>query len=168
MHSVCGINSVSQSVLCFKAAGVLQNCYNANIVKFDSIWWDELWACFSQVCVAQWNSEASSDSLVTQDLVQGEGQAVDVGDTVEVAFSGWLLQNHSLGQVIILNCVIVILFKEHFLNALWYFCTDESHWSKKKIMCNSSLHILIQEKFLLLNEAEWINTFPNCTQYVFL
>ncbi|XP_043094927.1 FK506-binding protein 15 [Puntigrus tetrazona] len=51
-----------------------------------------------EVCVARWNSEASSDSLVTQDLVQGEGQAVDVGDTVEVAYSGWLLQNHSLGQ----------------------------------------------------------------------
>ncbi len=56
--------------------------------------------------MARWNSEASSDSLVTQDLVQGEGQAVDVGDTVEVAFSGWRLQNHSLGQVIILNFVI--------------------------------------------------------------
>ncbi|XP_048044379.1 FK506-binding protein 15 isoform X3 [Megalobrama amblycephala] len=52
-----------------------------------------------EVCVARWNSEASSDSLVTQDLVQGEGQAVDVGDTVEVAYSGWLLQNHSLGQI---------------------------------------------------------------------
>ncbi|XP_016348832.1 FK506-binding protein 15-like [Sinocyclocheilus anshuiensis] len=53
----------------------------------------------SSVCVAQWNSEASSDSLVTQDLVLGEGQAVDVGDTVEVAYSGWLLHKHSLGQV---------------------------------------------------------------------
>ncbi|KAF4113236.1 FK506-binding protein 15 isoform X2 [Onychostoma macrolepis] len=52
-----------------------------------------------EVCVARWNSEAMSDSLVTQDLVQGEGQAVDVGDTVEVAYSGWLLQNHCLGQV---------------------------------------------------------------------
>ncbi|XDV20675.1 hypothetical protein PO909_025966 [Leuciscus waleckii] len=52
-----------------------------------------------EVCVARWNSEASSDSLVSQDLVQGEGQAVDVGDTVEVAYSGWLLQNHSLGQI---------------------------------------------------------------------
>ncbi|XP_067294787.1 FK506-binding protein 15 [Pseudorasbora parva] len=52
-----------------------------------------------EVCVARWNSEASSDSLVTQDLVQGEGQAVDVGDTVEVAYSGCLLQNHCLGQI---------------------------------------------------------------------
>ncbi|XP_050965038.1 LOW QUALITY PROTEIN: FK506-binding protein 15 [Labeo rohita] len=52
-----------------------------------------------EVCVAWWNSEALSDSLVTQDLVQGEGQAVNIGDTVEVAYSGWLLQNHALGQV---------------------------------------------------------------------
>ncbi|KAL1275089.1 hypothetical protein QQF64_027903 [Cirrhinus molitorella] len=52
-----------------------------------------------KVCVARWNSEDSSDSLVTQDLVQGEGQAVDIGDTVEVAYFGWLLQNHSLGQL---------------------------------------------------------------------
>ncbi|KAI2664647.1 FK506-binding protein 15 [Labeo rohita] len=51
-----------------------------------------------EVCVAWWNSEALSDSLVTQDLVQGEGQAVNIGDTVEVAYSGWLLQNHALGQ----------------------------------------------------------------------
>ncbi|XP_077096648.1 FK506-binding protein 15 isoform X2 [Siphateles boraxobius] len=56
-----------------------------------------------EVCVARWNSEASSDSLVSQDLVQGEGQAVDVGDTVEVAYSGWLLQNHSLGQIFVSN-----------------------------------------------------------------
>lgn len=62
----------------------------------------------SQVCVARWNSEASSDSLVTQDLVQGEGQAVNIGDTVEVAYSGWLLQNHTLGQVINFNFVVVI------------------------------------------------------------
>uniref|UniRef100_A0A673K5P2 Si:ch211-208h16.4 n=1 Tax=Sinocyclocheilus rhinocerous TaxID=307959 RepID=A0A673K5P2_9TELE len=51
-----------------------------------------------EVCVARC-SEASSDSLVTQDLDLGEGQAVDVGDTVEVAYSGWHLHKHSLGQV---------------------------------------------------------------------
>ncbi|XP_056123445.1 FK506-binding protein 15 [Rhinichthys klamathensis goyatoka] len=56
-----------------------------------------------EVCVARWNSEASSDSLVSQDLAQGEGQAVDVGDSVEVAYSGWLLQNHSLGQIFVSN-----------------------------------------------------------------
>ncbi|XP_051513488.1 FK506-binding protein 15 isoform X3 [Myxocyprinus asiaticus] len=52
-----------------------------------------------KVCIARLNTESSPDSLVIQDLVHGEGQAVDVGDTVEVAFSGWLLQNHSLGQI---------------------------------------------------------------------
>ncbi|KAK7173215.1 hypothetical protein R3I93_003128 [Phoxinus phoxinus] len=56
-----------------------------------------------EVCVARWNSEASSDSVVSQDLAQGEGQAVDVGDTVEVAYSGWLLQNHSLGEIFVSN-----------------------------------------------------------------
>ncbi|XP_051547033.1 FK506-binding protein 15-like isoform X2 [Myxocyprinus asiaticus] len=52
-----------------------------------------------EVCIARWNSEFLPDSLVTQDLVHGEGQAIDVGDTVEVAFSGWLFQNHSLRQI---------------------------------------------------------------------
>ncbi|XP_016130732.1 FK506-binding protein 15-like [Sinocyclocheilus grahami] len=66
-------------------------------LMFDS---EKSWPEFcKEVSVAQWNSEASSDSLVTQDLVLGEGQAVDVGDTVEVAYSGWLLHKHSLGQV---------------------------------------------------------------------
>ncbi|XP_039514485.1 FK506-binding protein 15 isoform X2 [Pimephales promelas] len=56
-----------------------------------------------EVCVARWNSDASSDTLISQDLAQGEGQAVDVGDSVEVAYSGWLLQNHSLGQIFVSN-----------------------------------------------------------------
>ncbi|CAB1318954.1 unnamed protein product, partial [Coregonus sp. 'balchen'] len=50
------------------------------------------------LCVARWNSEAAVDSLLTQDLLLGEGQAVDYGDMVEVAFTGWLLQNHNIGQ----------------------------------------------------------------------
>ncbi|XP_051981318.1 FK506-binding protein 15 isoform X2 [Xyrauchen texanus] len=52
-----------------------------------------------EVCIARWNSESLADSLVTQDLVHGEGPAIDVGDTVEVAFTGWLFQNHSLRQI---------------------------------------------------------------------
>lgn len=89
--------------------------------------------------MARWNSEAMSDSLVTQDLVQGEGQAVDVGDTVEVAYSGWLLQNHSLGQVIILNFVIVIIFKEHLHYGIFV-----------------QMDYIVSKHFLLLvNDAEW-------------
>lgn len=53
----------------------------------------------SQVCVARWNSQTCRDTLLTQDLVHGEGQTVSMGDTVEVALSCWLLQNHVVGQV---------------------------------------------------------------------
>ncbi|KAF5909752.1 FK506-binding protein 15-like isoform X1, partial [Clarias magur] len=49
-----------------------------------------------EVCVARWNSQTLTDTLLTQDLVLGEGQTVSMGDTVEVALSSWLLQNHAL------------------------------------------------------------------------
>uniref|UniRef100_A0A8C7J9W1 peptidylprolyl isomerase n=1 Tax=Oncorhynchus kisutch TaxID=8019 RepID=A0A8C7J9W1_ONCKI len=52
-----------------------------------------------ELCVARWNSETTVDTLLTQDLLLGEGPAVDYGDTVEVAFTGWLLQNHNIGQM---------------------------------------------------------------------
>ncbi|XP_048840020.1 FK506-binding protein 15-like isoform X2 [Brienomyrus brachyistius] len=52
-----------------------------------------------QVCLAKANSAPSLDSVVTQELVLGEGQRVEVGDTLEVAYSGWLLQNHAVGQM---------------------------------------------------------------------
>uniref|UniRef100_A0A4W5RM72 FKBP prolyl isomerase family member 15a n=1 Tax=Hucho hucho TaxID=62062 RepID=A0A4W5RM72_9TELE len=52
-----------------------------------------------ELCVARWNSETTVDTLLTQDLLLGEGQVVNYGDTVEVAFTGWLLQNHNIGQV---------------------------------------------------------------------
>ncbi|KAL7834706.1 hypothetical protein SRHO_G00289530 [Serrasalmus rhombeus] len=52
-----------------------------------------------EVCLARWNSQVCVDTLMIQDLLQGEGQAVDVGDTVEVVFTGWLFQNHTIGQM---------------------------------------------------------------------
>lgn len=52
-----------------------------------------------QVCVAKGNSAPSLESVVTQDLVLGEGQAVESGDSLEVSYTGWLLQNHTIGQV---------------------------------------------------------------------
>ncbi|XP_053473574.1 FK506-binding protein 15 [Ictalurus furcatus] len=52
-----------------------------------------------EVCVARWNSQTCRDTLLTQDLVHGEGQTVSMGDTVEVALSCWLLQNHAVGQI---------------------------------------------------------------------
>ncbi|XP_052572946.1 FK506-binding protein 15 isoform X4 [Peromyscus californicus insignis] len=52
-----------------------------------------------QVCVAKCNSSSSLDSVLCQDLVAAEGPAVDTGDSLEVAYTGWLLQNQMLGQV---------------------------------------------------------------------
>ncbi|XP_028635707.1 FK506-binding protein 15 isoform X3 [Grammomys surdaster] len=52
-----------------------------------------------QVCVAKCNSISSLDAVLCQDLVAAEGPAVETGDSLEVAYTGWLLQNHMLGQV---------------------------------------------------------------------
>lgn len=52
-----------------------------------------------QVCVAKCNSISSLETVLCQDLVAAEGPAVDTGDSLEVAYTGWLLQNHMLGQV---------------------------------------------------------------------
>lgn len=52
-----------------------------------------------QVCLAKVNCGGPVDSVLTQDLLLGEGQAVENGDSLEVAYSGWLLQNHTIGQV---------------------------------------------------------------------
>ncbi|KAL1776489.1 FK506-binding protein 15 isoform X1 [Sigmodon hispidus] len=52
-----------------------------------------------QVCVAKCNSSSSLDAVLYQDLVAAEGPAVDTGDSLEVVYTGWLLQNQMLGQV---------------------------------------------------------------------
>ncbi|XP_065803711.1 FK506-binding protein 15 isoform X2 [Muntiacus reevesi] len=52
-----------------------------------------------QVCIAKCNSASSLDSVLSQDLIVVEGPAVDVGDSLEVAYTSWLFQNHVLGQV---------------------------------------------------------------------
>ncbi|XP_058379787.1 FK506-binding protein 15 isoform X2 [Diceros bicornis minor] len=52
-----------------------------------------------QVCIARCNSASSLDAVLSQDLVVAEGPAVEVGDSLEVAYTGWLFQNHVLGQV---------------------------------------------------------------------
>lgn len=52
-----------------------------------------------EVCLAKVNSGRASDSVLIQDLVLGEGQAVENGDSLEVAYTGWLLQNHTTGQM---------------------------------------------------------------------
>ncbi|XP_072528509.1 FK506-binding protein 15 [Salminus brasiliensis] len=52
-----------------------------------------------EVCLAKCSSQTCIDSLVVQDLLQGEGQAVDIGDTVQMAFCGWVFQNGTIGQM---------------------------------------------------------------------
>uniref|UniRef100_A0A1A7W7I7 peptidylprolyl isomerase n=2 Tax=Iconisemion striatum TaxID=60296 RepID=A0A1A7W7I7_9TELE len=52
-----------------------------------------------EVCLAKANSTSSLDSVVIQDLSLGEGQAVENGDLLEVVYTGWLLENHTMGQV---------------------------------------------------------------------
>ncbi|XP_074526238.1 FK506-binding protein 15 isoform X2 [Halichoeres trimaculatus] len=52
-----------------------------------------------EVCLAKANSVASLDIVVVQDLSLGEGQMVENGDSLEVVYTGWLLQNHSVGQM---------------------------------------------------------------------
>ncbi|NWW09473.1 FKB15 protein, partial [Oreocharis arfaki] len=52
-----------------------------------------------QVCIAKYNSSPALDSVLCQDLLLGEGQGVEAGDSLEVAYTGWLFQNNSLGQV---------------------------------------------------------------------
>ncbi|XP_028270423.1 FK506-binding protein 15 isoform X2 [Parambassis ranga] len=52
-----------------------------------------------EVCLAKANSTSSLDTVVVQDLSLGEGQEVEHGDSLEVVYTGWLLQNHTIGQM---------------------------------------------------------------------
>ncbi|XP_016375894.1 FK506-binding protein 15-like isoform X2 [Sinocyclocheilus rhinocerous] len=52
-----------------------------------------------EVCLAKVNCSSALDSVLIQDLVLGEGQSVENGDSLEVAYSGWLLQNNTIGQM---------------------------------------------------------------------
>ena len=52
--------------------------------------------------MAKANSAASFKDVLVQDLSLGEGQAVENGDCLEVAYTGWLLQNYTIGQVMLL------------------------------------------------------------------
>ncbi|XP_053727152.1 FK506-binding protein 15 isoform X2 [Synchiropus splendidus] len=52
-----------------------------------------------EVCLAKANSSPSLDTVVVQDLSLGEGKPVETEDSLEVLYTGWLLQNHTLGQM---------------------------------------------------------------------
>lgn len=55
--------------------------------------------CDDQICLAKANSAASLEKTVAQDVSLGDGQAVKTGDSVELLYTGWLLQNHTTGEV---------------------------------------------------------------------
>ncbi|GAA6089094.1 FK506-binding protein 15 isoform X1, partial [Tachysurus ichikawai] len=52
-----------------------------------------------EVCLAKANCSSPLEMLVTQDLLLGEGEGVENGDALEVAYTGWMLQNHIIGQM---------------------------------------------------------------------
>ncbi|KAM7416849.1 hypothetical protein PAMA_018766 [Pampus argenteus] len=52
-----------------------------------------------EVCLAKANSATSLDAAVVQELSLGEGPGVENGDSLEVVYTGWLLQNHTIGQI---------------------------------------------------------------------
>ncbi|XP_062929893.1 FK506-binding protein 15-like isoform X3 [Mobula hypostoma] len=52
-----------------------------------------------QLCMAKCNSTSSLESVLIQDLIPGDGQAVETGDSLEVSYTGWLYQNNTFGQV---------------------------------------------------------------------
>lgn len=98
----------SEHVICF-ASGC--HCLETNI---SNNWMStELklsLCCFdfiAQVCIAKCNSISSLDSVLSQDLIVIEGPAVEVGDSLEVAYTSWLFQNHGLGQV--RKCILQVL-----------------------------------------------------------
>ncbi|XP_066020866.1 FK506-binding protein 15-like isoform X2 [Pocillopora verrucosa] len=50
-----------------------------------------------QVGLSKFNS--ASSNLCTQDLSPGDGQAIELGDALEVKYTGWLWTNNSFGKV---------------------------------------------------------------------
>lgn len=81
-----------------------------------------------QVCIAKCNSTSSLDVVLSQDLTVVEGPAVEVGDSLEVAYTGWLFQNHVLGQVRECTCKLFCNLssmradhKEDMVTMNWYW-----------------------------------------------
>ncbi|ESP04504.1 hypothetical protein LOTGIDRAFT_170749 [Lottia gigantea] len=51
------------------------------------------------ICLAKAVCSGNLDHVVSQDLVPGEGKALESGDAAEVRYSGWLFQNGTFGQM---------------------------------------------------------------------
>ncbi|ESO92489.1 hypothetical protein LOTGIDRAFT_176756, partial [Lottia gigantea] len=51
------------------------------------------------ICLAKAVCSGNLDHVISQDLVPGEGKALESGDAAEVRYSGWLFQNGTFGQM---------------------------------------------------------------------
>nr|XP_006817309.1 PREDICTED: FK506-binding protein 15-like [Saccoglossus kowalevskii] len=53
-----------------------------------------------QIALSKVNSAGgNTDGVITQDMILGDGLALDNGDSVEVKYTGWIYSNHGLGKV---------------------------------------------------------------------
>ena len=56
-----------------------------------------------QVALSKADSESGGvarlESLITQDLCPGEGGTLELGDSVEMKFTSWLVTDHAIGAV---------------------------------------------------------------------
>lgn len=66
---------------------------------YDLRWQNTSFGCGHQICLAKANSAATLETTVIQDVSLGDGQAVRNGDAIELLYTGWLLQNHTTGEV---------------------------------------------------------------------
>lgn len=115
---------------------LFDDCADNRVMLF--IRWRFLCFYVRQVCLAKANSAASLDAVVIQDLSLGEGQVVENGDSLEVVYTGWLLQNHTIGQVthsprhlisfIILSSVPVFFFPKQWHTTYWFLNIISDVW----------------------------------------
>ena len=78
-------------------------------------------------------STGDPTELIQQDLAQGEGGALEQGDSVEVKYTGWLFSSGTLGKVIgkknidILFCFVLFCFSlffyicRHIARGIYFF-----------------------------------------------
>jgi len=55
------------------------------------------------VALSKANSEsggiAKLETLITQDLCSGDGGSLDIGDSVEMKYTSWLVTDYAIGDV---------------------------------------------------------------------
>lgn len=61
----------------------------------------DAWFLCGQVAVSKFCSGQSSnrDLVIIQDLGPGEGNALEAGDSIEIKYTGWQVENNAVGSV---------------------------------------------------------------------